>query len=85
MHIDKLKIFIDLIENKSFSKAAKLNSITQSAVSQQVQALERLINVTIIDRSQKSFQLTKAGGVFYRTAKDINTRFDSMLSELKEQ
>ena len=32
MHIENLKIFRDLVDNESFSKAAKLNAITQSAV-----------------------------------------------------
>ena len=39
MHIENLKIFRDLVDNESFSKAAKLNDITQSAVSQHLMRL----------------------------------------------
>jgi DNA-binding transcriptional LysR family regulator len=39
MQIENFKIFADLVETKSFSKSAKLNSITQSAVSQQARAM----------------------------------------------
>jgi predicted transcriptional regulator len=41
MQIENFKIFADLVETKSFSKAAKLNGITQSAVSQQARSMER--------------------------------------------
>ncbi|MFL3658646.1 MAG: LysR family transcriptional regulator, partial [Opitutales bacterium] len=34
MQVDNFKIFADLVETKSFSKAARLNGVTQSAVSQ---------------------------------------------------
>jgi len=36
MHIETLKIFCDVVETASFSKAGTLNSMTQSAVSQQI-------------------------------------------------
>ncbi|MEJ1973572.1 MAG: LysR family transcriptional regulator [Lacunisphaera sp.] len=47
-----------MVETKSFSKAAKLNGITQSAVSQQARAMERNFKTLMIDRSQKQFNLT---------------------------
>ena len=53
MQIENFKIFADLVETKSFSKSAKLNGITQSAVSQQARAMERHFKTLLIDRSQK--------------------------------
>ena len=53
MQLDNFKIFADLVETKSFSKAAKINGITQSAVSQQTRAMERTFNTLLVDRSQK--------------------------------
>ena len=61
MQIENFKIFADLVETKSFSKAAKLNGITQSAVSQQARSMERQFKALLIDRSQKQFQLTREG------------------------
>ena len=55
MQIENFKIFADLVETKSFSKSAKLNGITQSAVSQQARAMERHFKTLLIDRSQKQF------------------------------
>src|ERR1019366_6130460 len=65
MQIENFKIFADLVETKSFSKAAKLNAITQSAVSQQARAMERHFKGLLIDRSQKQFQLTREGQRVY--------------------
>ena len=59
MQVENFKIFADLVETKSFSKSAKLNGITQSAVSQQARAMERHFKTLLIDRSQKQFQLTR--------------------------
>ena len=50
MQIENFKIFADLVETKSFSKSAKLNSITQSAVSQQARAMERHFKALLVDR-----------------------------------
>ncbi|HEY3756296.1 MAG TPA: LysR family transcriptional regulator [Opitutaceae bacterium] len=84
MQIENFKIFADLVETKSFSKAAKLNGLTQSAVSQQARAMERHFKVLLIDRSQKQFQLTREGQRVYESAKEILHTYDTLLSELQE-
>ncbi|MDR0901181.1 MAG: LysR family transcriptional regulator [Opitutaceae bacterium] len=84
MHIDNLRIFADLVETKSFSKAAKINNITQSAVSQQARAMERGFKTLLIDRSQKQFQLTREGQRIYEAAKEILHQYDKLLGELQE-
>ena len=84
MHIENLKIFSDLVESESFSRAAKLNGITQSAVSQQLRAMEKHFNVLIVDRSQKQFRLTREGNKIYDSAKDILHQYDQLNSELQE-
>ncbi|MGJ3242851.1 MAG: LysR family transcriptional regulator [Opitutales bacterium] len=84
MHIENLKIFSDLVEGESFSRAAKLNGITQSAVSQQLRAMEKHFNVLIVDRSQKQFRLTREGQKLYDSAKDILHLYDQLNSELQE-
>ena len=84
MQIENFKIFSDLVETKSFSKSAKLNGITQSAVSQQARAMERHFKTLLIDRSQKQFQLTREGQRVYDSAKEILHAYDKLLSELQE-
>jgi len=84
MHIENLKIFSDLVESQSFSRAAKLNGVTQSAVSQQLRAMEKHFSVLIVDRSQKQFRLTREGQKLYDSSKEILHRYDKLVSELQE-
>lgn len=84
MHIENLKIFSDLVESQSFSKAAKLNGITQSAVSQQLRAMEKHFNALIVDRSQKQFHLTREGHKLYESSKELLHLYEKLMSELLE-
>jgi len=84
MQIENFKIFADLVETKSFSKAAKLNGITQSAVSQQARSMERNFKTLMIDRSQKQFNLTREGQRIYDAAKEILHVYEKLVSELQE-
>jgi DNA-binding transcriptional LysR family regulator len=84
MQIENFKIFADLVETKSFSKSARLNGITQSAVSQQARAMERHFKTLLIDRSQKQFQLTREGQSLYESAKEMLHTYDKLLSDLEE-
>tara|TARA_B110000208_G_scaffold66130_2_gene85765 strand:+ start:1067 stop:1999 length:933 start_codon:yes stop_codon:yes gene_type:complete len=84
MHIENFKIFSDLVESESFSRAAKLNGITQSAVSQQLRAMEKHFSILIVDRSQKQFRLTREGQKLYDSAKEILYLYDKLNSELQE-
>jgi LysR family transcriptional regulator, transcriptional activator of the cysJI operon len=84
MQIENFKIFADLVETKSFSKSAKINGITQSAVSQQARAMERHFKTLLIDRSQKQFQLTREGQRVYEASKEVLHQYEKLLSELQE-
>src|SRR5271157_5967502 len=84
MQIENFKIFADLVETRSFSRAAKLNNITQSAVSQQARAMERHFKALLVDRSQKQFQLTREGQRVYDAAKNVLHAYETLLSELQE-
>jgi DNA-binding transcriptional LysR family regulator len=84
MQIDSLKIFCDLAETESFTRAAQINSITQSAVSQQISSLERQFKSLLIERSKKKFRLTREGQVLYDYSKQIIQLYDSLESRLQE-
>ena len=59
MHIETLKTFCDLVETGSFNKAAQRSFISQSAVSQQLKALERRYGRPLIERgSRRGLALT---------------------------
>jgi DNA-binding transcriptional LysR family regulator len=84
MQIESLKIFCDLAETESFTKAAHINKITQSAVSQQISSLERQFKSLLIERSKKKFRLTREGQVLYDFSKQMIQTYDSLHSKLQE-
>lgn len=64
--LKQLKYFQSVVRLKSFSEAAEENYISQSAISQQVQALERELGFSLLERKNRSFTLMLAGEYFYR-------------------
>ncbi len=84
MHIENFKVFCDLVESQSFSKSAKLNNVTQSAVSQQLRVMETHFNSLIIDRSQKQFRLTREGAKVYEVFKSILCQYEDLKNDLLE-
>jgi DNA-binding transcriptional LysR family regulator len=84
MQIESLKVFCDLAETESFTKAAQINQVTQSAVSQQISSLERLFKSLLIERSKKHFRLTREGQVLYDYSKQVVQTYNSLLSKLQE-
>ncbi len=84
MQIESLKVFCDLAETESFTKAAQINNVTQSAVSQQISSLERQFKSLLIERSKKKFRLTREGQVLYEFSKQIIQSYDSLHSKLQE-
>ena len=84
MQIESLKVFCDLAETESFTKAAQINHVTQSAVSQQISSLERQFKSLLIERSKKKFRLTREGQVLYDYSKQIIQTYDSLFSKLQE-
>ncbi len=84
MQIESLKVFCDLVETESFTKAAQINQVTQSAVSQQISSLERLFKSLLIERSKKQFRLTREGQVLYDYSKQILQAYASLDSQLRD-
>jgi DNA-binding transcriptional LysR family regulator len=84
MQIETFKVFCDLVETASFSKAAEMNTITQSAVSQQIHSLERKFKVAFIERGKKNFSVTAEGRAFLQASKEILRAYDSLSDRLQE-
>ncbi len=57
----QLRAFQELDRNGSFTAAARSLSLTQSAVSHSIKALERSLEVTLFERLGKTVRLTRAG------------------------
>jgi len=78
MHIETLKVFCDVVETRSFSTAASQNLVTQSAVSQQIRALENKYECKLIERTRGHVQVTPAGEIVYQASKEIVQRYLEM-------
>lgn len=76
-------MFCDLVETESFTQAAKNNSVTQSAVSQTITALEKHFSSLLVERSKKNFRLTSEGEVVYDFSKRMLQGYDSLKNKLQ--
>ena len=73
MELRHFETFLKIAELKSFTKAAEELYLTQPTVSKQIVDLERFFDVRLIDRTKRTFMLTKAGEILLRHAKDMLT------------
>ena len=85
MNIDQLKSFYRVAQTGSFTKAAGELHITQSAVSQQVQALEHSLGITLFDRSRKKIFLTTAGETLSSYARRLFDLYDEIETVFESQ
>ncbi|MDR1532331.1 MAG: LysR family transcriptional regulator [Clostridiales bacterium] len=66
MLLRQIKYFVTVVDCNSFTEAAEQCYISQSAISQQIHALEGELGVDLIRRENRRFALTPAGEYFYR-------------------
>ena len=84
MQIARIKYFLAVVVDGTFSEAAETLYTTQSAVSKQIIALEKELGVTLFDRTTRRVQLTAAGEVFLTYAKTMLNTFNAMNDALIE-
>ncbi|WP_237228509.1 LysR family transcriptional regulator [Rubinisphaera sp. JC750] len=75
MHLRNVEMFCDAVELRSFSRAAEHLRVSQSAVSQAIQLLERRVGTQLIDRSKRPFELTAAGATYFNGCRDLLASF----------
>lgn len=71
MNLKHLETFVKIIDLKSFTKASEEMYLTQPTVSKQIVDLERFFKIRLIDRTKRSVELTKAGEILYRYAREL--------------
>ena len=79
--IKQMKYFQAVVRTGSFTRAAEECFISQSAISQQIQALERELGVNLMHREKRNFSLTPAGEHFYKKSLIIVSDFDRLREE----
>ncbi|HWF47617.1 MAG TPA: LysR family transcriptional regulator [Bryobacteraceae bacterium] len=80
--LEKLRLFRDVVQHHSISKGGRVNGITQSAASQQVQEIERQLGANLLDRSTRPFTVTPAGKLYLDYCRDMLRRHDEFEIEL---
>jgi DNA-binding transcriptional LysR family regulator len=83
MYLKPLKVFCDVVDRRSFSRAADENSMSQSGASQVVKELERELGVTLIDRSKRPFVLTPEGETYYEGCRKIVQQYLLLEDEVR--
>jgi DNA-binding transcriptional LysR family regulator len=88
INLKELQIFLAAAENGSFSEAGRQMHLSQSAVSQMVNSLERQFGTILFDRSGRSIRLTEAGQALLPMARELlataNHLEETMLSMQEE-
>src|SRR5581483_11712498 len=74
MNTDQVRCFCAVVEHGGFTRAARRLFLSQSAVSQQVQALEQALGVALLDRSRRPPALTEAGEAVYHLGTELLER-----------
>ncbi|BCJ85704.1 LysR family transcriptional regulator [Effusibacillus dendaii] len=80
-----LLVFVTVAEKENFTRAAEELHMTQPAVSQYIQTLERMVGAKLLERSNKYVRLNKAGEIVYHHAKEIlglYTRMQCLVDDL---
>src|SRR5919197_230873 len=83
LDVRRLKVLKEVAEQGSFSAAAESLAYTQSAVSQQIAALEREAATTLVERGPRGIRLTDAGRALVTHAEDILCRLGAAEAELE--
>lgn len=84
MNINQIKYFVAVAEHRSFTKAAVQYYLSQTAITQQIHALEQTVGIQLIDRNTRPISLTPAGNIFLNEAKAILVRMETALQRTKE-
>ncbi len=84
MNLNQLKYFVSVAESGSFTKAAAQHFISQTAITQQIHALEETVGAKLVNRNSRPVSLTPAGKVFLSESRTILDRLDSALERTRE-
>ena len=80
MEVRNLVTFLKVTELKSFSRAAEALDYSQSAVTVQIQQLERELGVPLLVRDRHTVTLTSAGQTLLTGAEDLLRQADALVA-----
>jgi DNA-binding transcriptional LysR family regulator len=84
MQTDVMKLFCDVAQHHSVSRAAVISGVTQSAASQRIMALEKELSVQLIDRTKRPLQLTAAGEIYFRGCRKLLEAYEKLTRQITQ-
>jgi len=81
---DSIRVFLTVVDKKSFSKAAKALFLTQPAISFQIQMLEEYYGTRLFDRVSRNISLTQAGHLLLGYANNMTKLQSELEREMQE-
>lgn len=78
-----LRSWVAVVEGGSVSEAARLQNLSQAAISQRVKQLEAIFDTTLLDRTTRPAQPTAAGQRLFENATDLITRSMQMMESVR--
>jgi molybdate transport repressor ModE-like protein len=81
--IEKLRLFLIIIEEGSLRRAAERLHISQSAVTRQIQLLEHDLGGQILERASSGVRPTIGGQALARKARGLLADYDSVMAEIR--
>lgn len=80
-----LHLFQTVVRHRSFTKAAEVAGLTQSAITRQIQSLEQSLGVTLLDRTTRSVHITPAGQFLYQEASAMLGGAEQSFQRLRQE
>lgn len=84
MDMRPLRYFISVAEHLNFTEASRQLYVAQPAVSQQIAYLEKKLGVKLFNRTKHSVELTYAGTVFLKDAREILKKLDDSFQNVQQ-
>ena len=85
MDWDKLKIFHAVAESGSFTKASTVLNLSQSAISRQIQSLEKELKINLFERHARGLVLTNNGEYLFKTAHEVISKLKDVEATLGDE
>lgn len=80
----QMEYFQAVVEKHSFSEAAEICHVSQSAISQQIARLEDELGIKLLERHNRTFRVTPAGEHFYRKSLVLCSDAEQLIRETKK-
>ncbi|MEJ2716767.1 MAG: LysR family transcriptional regulator [Deltaproteobacteria bacterium] len=87
LNLNHLRIFCCVAKHRSFTKAARILSISQPAVTNQIKAFQESLNLTLFSQKRREVALTEEGRILYERSQqlfELEKEIENIIDDMKE-